>query len=271
LDIQLIAVDLDGTALNSKKEISPRTMAAIKNALKAGKFVIPATGRSLGSMPKELLEIQGLSYLILNNGSVVALMPGNNFIFSHVFRSEISLSLFEQFRTYPCMILAAKPECSMLDHGIFGVKDEKMQNRFMVIKKAWNPLIVDIGKAIHEDPFWVNFFSLIFTDESEWQRVFSFLKKQEGLNVTSSTWCCIDIMPAGIHKGMALCFIAEKLGLEMSQVMAIGDNLNDMEMLQHSGCGVAMGNSVEALKELADRVTLSCDEDGVALAIEAIL
>ena len=271
MDIRLIAVDLDGTALNSKKELSPRTMAAIQNAVNSGKFIVPATGRSLNSIPRELMELHGLPYLILNNGSAVVSMPGKKIIFSHVFEPEISLPLFEQLKTFPCMKLAADPEYSMLDQSIYGMKDERLQQRFREMKKNWNPMVLDIEKAIRENPPWVNFFSLVFTDGGEWQKIFKLLQKQEGLSIASSAWGCIDIMPAGIHKGRALCFIAEKLGLEKSQVMAIGDNLNDMEMLQNAGYGIAMGNSVETLKELADQITLSCDEDGAALAIESIL
>ena len=262
---------MDGTALNSKKQLSQRTMAAIANAIKSGKIIVPATARSLDSIPAELMELNGLSHLILNNGAAVVSMPEKDILYSHVFEKQISLSLFEQFKTFPCIILAAKPETSMMDRSIHRIKDEKLKLRFQEIIRSWNPLVTDIGEGIRENPPWVNFFTLVFTDGEEWQRVFHSLKKQEGLNIASSTWGCIDIMPEGIHKGMALRFIAEKLGFNMKEVMAIGDNLNDMEMLQNSGIGVAMGNSVEALKEQADRITLSCDEDGAAIAIEEII
>ena len=271
MDIRLIAVDLDGTALNSKKNLSPRTMSAIGRALRSGISVVPATGRSFSSIPRELLELRGISYFILNNGSAVASMPGRNILFSHVFRPEITLSLLEQFKAYPCIILAARPGCGMMDQSIDRIKDERIEARFREIKKNWNPVVMDMEKEIRKDPSWVNFYTIVFTDEAEWQKNFSLLKKQEGLSISSSAWGCIDIMPPGIHKGKALCFITEKLGLEKSQVMAIGDNLNDFEMLQNAGYSVAMGNSVDALKEQADRITLSCDEDGAALAIEEIL
>lgn len=271
MDIRLIAVDLDGTALNSKKEISPRTLAAIRSAVKSGRIIVPATGRSLNSMPKELLELHGLPYLILNNGTVVMSMPGKEVIFSHAFKEDMALSLLEQFKTFHCMMLAARPERGMLDQSIYGIKDERLQNRFMEIKRNWNPVIMDLDKAIRDDPSWVNFFTAVFSDEGEWQRMLELLKNREELSIACSAWGCIDIMPSGIHKGSALYFVAEKLSLEMSQVMAIGDHLNDLEMIRNAGYSVAMGNSVDTIKEIADRITLSCDEDGAALAIEAIL
>ena len=269
MDIKLIAFDLDGTALNSKKEISPRTLRAIQNAVKSGKIVIPATGRSLGAIHKKLMGLKG--YFILNNGTTVASMPEREILFSHVFKPGVSLSLLEQFKTYPCIILAAKSDCGMIDQSIERVKDKNIQSRFREIVKAWNPVVMDVEKAIQEDPSWVNFFTLVFTDEGEWQRTVSLLKQQEGISVSSSAWGCVDIMPPGINKGKALRFIMDKLSLKKEQVMAIGDNLNDLEMLQNAGIAVAMSNSVEAIKEMADRITLSCDEDGVALAIEEIL
>ena len=271
MDIQLIAVDLDGTALDSKKILTPRTLAAVQNALEAGKYVIPATGRSLNSIPAQLMKLNSLSHLILNNGAAVVSLPQQEMIFSRVFEQQTALSLLKRFKTFPCIITASTPQRGTIDTGIHGMKDEKLTDRFMQIMEIWNPAETDIEKSVKENPPWVNFFTFVFTDNDQWRNAYELYKKQEGLSVASSAWGCIDIMPPGIHKGSALSLIAEKLGIEKSRIMAIGDNHNDMEMLQNSGYKVAMGNAVDELKKIADRVTLSCDEDGAAIAIEEIL
>ena len=90
-------------------------------------------------------------------------------------------------------------------------------------------------------------------------------------DITSSDIDNIELMPHGTSKADALRFVARKTGIDMGQIMAIGDNYNDMEMIKSVGYGVAMGNGVDVLKQAAAVVTVSCDEDGAAAAIESVL
>jgi Cof subfamily protein (haloacid dehalogenase superfamily) len=111
----------------------------------------------------------------------------------------------------------------------------------------------------------------IFPDAESRQDAFGLSSKFDKADFTSSEYNNIEIMPRGANKADALRFMAERMGVPMEQVMAIGDNYNDIEMIKAAGRGIAMANAVDKLKETADEVTLSNDEDGVALAIESAL
>jgi Cof subfamily protein (haloacid dehalogenase superfamily) len=114
-------------------------------------------------------------------------------------------------------------------------------------------------------------FVAIFSDAESRQNAFSLSSKFDKVDFTSSDHSNIEIMPRGANKAEALRFMADRMGIPMEQVMAIGDNYNDIEMIKAAGRRVAMANAVDKLKEAAGEVTLSNDEDGVALAIESAL
>ena len=96
----------------------------------------------------------------------------------------------------------------------------------------------------------------------------SAMEKIDGLEINSSWWDNLEMLEAGVHKGAAVRALAERLNLPMEQVMAIGDNENDLSMFEVAGLSVAMGNGTDRAKESADWVTLTNEEDGVAHAIE---
>ena len=105
-------------------------------------------------------------------------------------------------------------------------------------------------------------------DRDKVARVRSAMEKIDGLEINSSWWDNLEMLEAGVHKGAALRALAERLNLPMEQVMAIGDNENDLSMFEVAGLSVAMGNGTDRAKESADWVTLTNEEDGVAHAIE---
>jgi Cof subfamily protein (haloacid dehalogenase superfamily) len=110
-----------------------------------------------------------------------------------------------------------------------------------------------------------------FINDAEFKKGLKVFSDWPALTVTSSDEKNIEIMSSGVSKGDALSFVSRHSGIPMERIMAIGDNLNDMEMIQCAGFGVAMGNAIPELKEKAAWVTSSNDDDGLALAIEKIL
>jgi Cof subfamily protein (haloacid dehalogenase superfamily) len=92
----------------------------------------------------------------------------------------------------------------------------------------------------------------------------------DGLELTNSLPTNVEANPAGVSKAAALHFLCERMGITMEEVMAVGDSLNDIKMIQASGVGVAMGNAQEAIKNVADFVTDTNNNNGVAKAIERV-
>jgi Cof subfamily protein (haloacid dehalogenase superfamily) len=271
--IRLIAYDLDGTVLNSRQGLSGRTKEAIQRAAAAGIYMIPATGRHLSEVPRPVKELSS-SFVITNNGAQVYSLennPGGSLVFSRAYDEKTALSLLAEFRGYPAMIFAAFDETGSFDAKGRGY-DEGITRR-IIVRNNWEDTDrpADLEKLITEKKKSIIKLVMIFEDLEERRRILNSLAGRAGLAVTYWAADNIEIMPAGVNKGAALKFTAARLGIGMEQVMAIGDSDNDREMIQAAGTGVAMGNAAEDIKRDADRITLPCDEDGAAAAIESAL
>jgi Cof subfamily protein (haloacid dehalogenase superfamily) len=268
--IRLIAFDLDGTVLNSKKEVTPRTQAAIERARAAGIHIVPATGRQYNDIHPLLKELAS-PFIIANNGAQIFSVPELELIFSRSFEKETALALLREFREYNSMIFGGFETVGVFDSkgrgNQTGVSDRK---RNIGLAGILYPL-ADIEELIANEN--KQFVKLVmrFEDLEERKKAFERYQSRKDLYVTFFAEDNVEVMPAGVNKGLALKMAAEKLGIPMAEVMAIGDSDNDQEMIQEAGMGIAMANALDMVKQLARRITLSCDEDGVASAIEAVL
>jgi Cof subfamily protein (haloacid dehalogenase superfamily) len=268
-DIQLIAFDLDGTALTSEKVISPRTRCAFENADKAGKILVPCTGR--GKLPDCFDDVPGIPFLVANNGSRVIKPDTGEFVLYRYFEKETAVSLVSQFRTMGCLVYCYCEFGEIIDNIGLGWDVGAVDAIFDRYAAFLNTPKEDLLTVIQRGERKTNTFSVNFLDSAAQQRAFPELINRHDVSVTVSEGRSIEFMPLGTNKGAAIQFLANKLGIDMKNVMAIGDNLNDIEMISNAGYGVAMDNALDSVKEKADWVTASADEDGVALAIERIL
>jgi Cof subfamily protein (haloacid dehalogenase superfamily) len=271
MDIKLIAFDLDGTALNSAKLISPRTASALKAAMDAGKILVPCTGRSIGHLPESLLAIEGFPFIVTVNGAQIFSMPRRESIFLRTFEPAAALSLLTECRDFEALIFCSFESAVAFDSKGRGWEEEKTRAVIQGYLKNWSSPVKDMELFIRGSSGGPTKFSVNFGDPRKQQEAFQRLLRRKDAHVSSSDPINIELMPPGAHKGGALEFLTRRLGISMEQVMAIGDNYNDIEMIRGAGYGVAMGNGVDSLKAEADFITLPCDEDGAALAIEGIL
>jgi hypothetical protein len=235
---KLVALDMDGTFLNEKGEISEENRKAIFEAMEAGVTVMFATGRGIQSaMPH--IEALGLKAPIVSvNGGEVWKEPG--------------VLLHRQ--TLPADDVRRMREVA-LRHGTWywGYTVEGLFNR-----DRW---IDDINSVI-----WLK-----FGYQYEKTDVLAQIREELGswdcLELSNSHPNNIEVNPKGVNKADGIRRVCELLGIGMEQVVAMGDSLNDITMIREAGLGVAMGNAQETVKQTADRVTLRNDEHGVAAAI----
>jgi Cof subfamily protein (haloacid dehalogenase superfamily) len=270
-DIRLIAFDLDGTALNSSKQFSERTLGAVRSAIKAGKYIVPCTGRQIYNIPPGLLETPGISFVITDNGASVYGMPERSLLYTRVFDAEAALSILALSRRLKAFCFGTNNIEGALDEKGLGWHDEKTLEMIRRRQSVWNPALADLEAWVREGKRAFNKLMVIFANPMERMIAYEQFSDLAAVDVTSSDIDNIELMPHGTSKADALQFVAKKTGIDMEQIMAIGDNYNDMEMIKSVGYGVAMGNGVNVLKQAAVSVTDSCDEDGVAKAIESIL
>jgi hydroxymethylpyrimidine pyrophosphatase-like HAD family hydrolase len=156
-------------------------------------------------------------------------------------------------------------------------KDRGILSLYRIRESLWRPRLGDLEEAFFTPKAEKRAgeelckFALLFADKGEHGRSLEKLKARGDVQVTSSDRNNIELVRTGVGKETALRFVAERLGIAVDQVMSIGDNLNDTGMIREAGFGVAMGNALPEVKEAAGFITASCDEDGVALAIEKAL
>jgi Cof subfamily protein (haloacid dehalogenase superfamily) len=277
MDIRLIVFDLDGTALNGEKKISPRTWAAFDAVIEAGISIVPATGRQLNFLPQGLPEHPGIPYIIANNGATVFSPIEKKILLHQPFGAEGARAVLAECRTCKALIFGSNAERSVLDNGGACWDDREIMALYRQWESLWSPRLGNLeevflsgGKENHPGQELCKF-ALVFTQKAEHARSLEKLKARADVQVTSSDRNNLELVRPGVGKETAMRFVAEKLGLAMSQVMSIGDNLNDTGMIREAGFGVAMGNALPEVKAEADFITASCDEDGAALAIEKAL
>lgn len=265
----LCVFDLDGTLLNSEKKITERNKKAISVLQELGVGVIVATGRNKIMADIFLSELNLNMPLISNNGALVTHEQSDEPIYINAFsqdiRDKIILRCHERNLEYLCysyknIYVSSKFKKIDIAHLKNAVLENKTGDFITLPESAENVL-----RFFKQDNSSQVLKVLTAYPEDEDIKYFNSLK---GVNCVFSQAVAVDIMPEGTNKGKALEKIAKILEYEQKNIFAFGDYDNDYEMLLFSGHPIAMGNAVDELKKIAKHIALSCDEDGVGIAIE---
>jgi Cof subfamily protein (haloacid dehalogenase superfamily) len=281
--IRLIAIDIDGTLMPSTgSRISPRNCAALQAAEAAGVEIVIATGRRQAyAMP--LIAQVGLSedsVMISSNGAVVRGFDGE--LLDRRFLSlETARRLCIALRDYQTMVFTFDRE------GVGALAIENLQQlharvaRWVEANRPYLAEIQPLERAFDggEEPIQGMICGTVAEmKEAERQLLLSDLAGEIAMHRTEYAerdLSILDLLPPGCSKGAALDSLAQIRGLNREQIMAIGDNLNDVEMLEYAGRAVVMANAGEELLAMAQKraweFTASNDDDGVALAVEEVL
>lgn len=261
--MKLIAVDVDGTLLNSKNEISPKTKDALIRAGETGHKVAIVTGRptsGVGYLAKEL-EFEKYGGLLSNyNGGSITDFKTGEVISNHTLDLDLAKEILAKTKDLPLEILIPSGDKVISDS----------ENKYLDIERDLLKIDVEAIEGLRDN---INFApnKIIFANDPEiLEEHLDFLFDTYGENTAQvrSQRFYYEIMPKGLSKGNSLLEIAKYYGIDQKDIIAFGDELNDETMIEIAGTGVAMGNAVEKIKEIADYVTLSNDEDGIAAYLE---
>jgi cof-like hydrolase len=270
LPYSIIALDLDGTLTNSEKIITLRTFDALMKAQREGVRLVLASGRptfGIAALANQLQLADYGGYVLSYNGGRIIDWCKKTVIFSQVVDQKLVPILYDfaekaqlPIVTYlPDAILASKNE------GEYLAEEARINGMPVVVAQNFVEEAMQIAGGstkflIPGEP------ELLIQLESEMKAALS-----EQMEVFRSAPFFLELPPKGIDKAQSLQRLLTHLGLERESLMAFGDGFNDLSMIQFAGQGVAMANAVEEVKSIADFVTTSNEEDGIAHALEHLL
>jgi Cof subfamily protein (haloacid dehalogenase superfamily) len=267
--IKLVAIDLDGTLLTSNKEVTQRTIKTLEKVKDQGLKVVIATGRPLLGLDYVIKDVPKSPYILTTNGARVANLETGEVILERLIEHSVVLKIFEILEKYDCVKeifykgQGYVPADELKRIHLYHKKPEMCE----YARKTREP-ISDLLGFIKDVAGSADKAQGIFNDMDIREKAWQELNSLGVLTLVDSYYYNIEINAKGVDKGSSLKFLAERLGILQEEVMAIGDGDNDAWMLEYAGVGVAMANARDNIKEIANVVTLSNDEDGVAKILE---
>jgi hydroxymethylpyrimidine pyrophosphatase-like HAD family hydrolase len=284
--IRLLALDLDGTTLDSRGVVSDRTRQAIRSAEDAGVLVSVATGRRFRDARPVGLDLELNAPMITHNGGLIKYAEGLETVQSSLLSTDTSLEAFRVGRS-----LGGDPLVSTDPHGHGVLIYDRVSDDNLPLRKylVWAENLHGEGTGHHGVEHVESLEEIVadhevvhisFSGTCERMNVLAKALRSELGDVTTLLetvyehldFTLLDILPPGVSKGHAVASIAQMNGFAAKDVMVIGDNFNDLEMLEYAGTPVVMGNADPKLHERGDfYTTLTNDEDGVAAAIDRFI
>ncbi len=271
-EIKIIALDLDGTLLNSQKELTERNRAALSAAAERGIEIVPTTGRFYGAVPEEIRCLPFLHYAITINGAQVQRLSDGAVLYRAEMPRTQVVELMDELDRWP---VAYDCYC---DNSAYITASVQAKIEDYTADVHYQRMVRQLRRGVPELKAWVQGQSRdiqkvqFFTEETEVKaRLMKELpQKFPDFIITSAIPSNVEINQHSANKGEALLALAHHLGCTAEQVMAFGDGFNDVTMIRAAGTGVAMGNAFAPVKVLADLVAEDCDHDGVAKVIEML-
>ncbi len=285
---QLLAIDLDGTLLDRSGRLSSGNREAVARAVDAGIEVVVCTGRGLAECGHVIDELALVGVAVVAGGAMTVRLPSGETIHRSAMPADLvrSVSRILSDATGHYALLLKDRSSTGVDYVLLG--DGKVD----AASEWWFrqvPVVVTRATRFEDDPHPDETVRLgIVTTAREMKRLGAQIVEKfgrrtfvhhfpvisadgNGRHLEDDAVHLMEIFNAETNKWAAIAALAESRGIEHSQVAAIGDEINDVAMIRHAGLGVAMGNAIDPIKQVADQVTLDQAADGVAHAIEQIL
>lgn len=268
-NIKMIGLDLDGTLLTTEKKLSAYTRTVLEKAIAQGVVVLVATGRPVSAVPREMLTFPGMKYAVTANGARILNVESGEVLVEKLLPVETAKELLGILEEYDTMreVMADGNSYASKEHLQEVHKYNPDPHMAEYILQSRTP-VENVREVLEERSAPVDKVQGFFVDMNQRMEALSRMQKIPGVLATDALGYNVEVNVEGVNKGLALLELGEMLGIAREEIMACGDGMNDFEMLRTVGFAVAMENADERLKKIADYVTLSNDEDGVAKAIE---
>ena len=267
--IRIIALDLDGTLLDSEKRLSEANRAALAAAAAKGILVVPTTGRFFGMMPPAVRDLPFVRYAITVNGAQVYDRETDTAIVREELPLDKALAIMRFLDGFDVIYDCYQDNWGRMTQAMQEKAEEYAQDpHYVKMIREFRKPYPDVKSYLAEQGRDVQKIMLFARDPAVRDTLAAELPARfDGLAVSTSTFNNLEINVATAHKGRAIERFAAYFGWTLANCMAFGDGLNDLSMVRMAGLGVAMANAAPEVIAAADYVTLSNDADGVAAAL----
>ena len=267
---KVVVSDLDGTLLNEKKEISEENLLAIREMTERGVHFVASSGRSLGEMPTEIIENPYIRYISCSDGAVIYdKTTGEAIVKNYMPRDTVKkcVEIFGDYEILPMTHIngGLYIDRDRFDHEIYSYNNVTLPFERLMGKDG---IRVDDCLSELENSDEAELFCVFFHSDDELSECVGRLRALGEVKIASSEKHNIEVYHKSAGKGRALYPLAEFLGCDISEIIAVGDSKNDVEMVEEAGLGLAMSNSMEELKAIADEVICSNEEHAAKYILE---
>ena len=274
-DFRLIALDMDGTLLDSGQRITPRAQAAVREILERGKHAVFATGRCRAQLTEYLECFPAMRYLICENGACVCDLKTGEDLFRRPVAPQEVLRILEAAEGEEVLCTLFIGNRSFMDRKSFSLMKEFGLESYRSVFERSAVWVEDLFSFYRDRPLEVEKVNLFFRKgdgqgRQTGSRVAGSLRGLP-LSVAASVSGNLEITAQGVNKGSALELLCSFLKLPLSETAAVGDGANDVQLLRTAGFGIAMENAAPALRAAADAAVPDCDHEGAAIAMERCL
>lgn len=264
---KLLVLDLDGTLTNNEKEITENTRNTLIEAQEKGVKIVLASGRpTYGIVPiAEKLELKKYGgYILSYNGGEIINWQTGEMMYENVLPDDILPYLYQCAKDNNFAIVTYKDKYVITEHpddeyvlkeAILNVMDTQKVNHFLEAIDFPVPKCLIVGEAER----------LAVLEKQMYESL------KDKMGVYRSEPYFLELVPKGIDKAQSLSVLLQKIGYTREEMIAIGDGFNDKSMIEYAGLGVAMANAQEVVKQAADYITLSNEEDGVADVVKKFM
>ena len=267
--IRMIGVDLDGTLLNSEKQLTAYTREVLKKAIEQEVAVVVATGRPFSGVPDELKHFPGMRYALTANGARILDMQKQKVVYKNLLSGEIAEKVIDILKRHHAIH-------EFFVDGVGYMNEDGLKNVYAYFEdphmaeylQSTRITVKDVKEKLQAMKCEVDKLQGIFRNQKDKQEALEELNTLSGIVVTAAMDNNLEINKEGTNKGLGLLQLGKSLGISREEIMACGDGGNDVEMLKEVGFAIAMANAYDTVKTAADFVTVSNEEDGVAKAIE---
>ena len=267
--IKMVGLDMDGTLLTSQKTITDYTKSVLMEAMAQGCYVLLATGRPVSAIPENLLHFPGMKYAVTSNGARIFNVETGECIHECLLPVEKACETLEILADYDDLQEAFVDGIGYTKKDCLDEVERYVSTPAAVsyMRTTRNP-VESVPSKIREIGRPLDKIQGIFICQEEKNKAEARIRQIPEVVITSALGNNLEVNALGADKGLGLLKLGELLGISREEIMACGDGTNDCSMITAAGVGVAMGNAPDEVKNIADYVTLTNDEDGVAKAIE---